>query len=315
MDSLLKKSKKLVDSLITIPSSSKIPRSRFLSLNEGLTLNTRIIIDGKVLPAASKFEINLCVHPSAGYALLNSRKGKVWDQEERTSRGRLPRPLLQNQNFTICIEAERTQFRIDVNGNEFVTFLHRNDFTEVGLLSFNGDFDVENIQIQQPQVIVSAPNAEDNNDHIITDLKWPKLPLLLPIKSGLQIGMSILIDGRILGNRFDLSFYQGSNPYDDPNANVPFHMEVYMDSKTIVRNSNEKKQWQQPEKELTHFPFFGHSAFRMLIRVESNRFQTIVGGRYIFDFYHRIGAISTIDHLCLHGNVEIHSLMITVPPL
>ncbi|KPM05953.1 Galectin-like protein 3 [Sarcoptes scabiei] len=232
MDSLLKKSKKLVDSLITIPSSS-------------LTLNTRIIIDGKInlwcgsvvnddLLTKANIALHLSVHPSAGYALLNSRKGKVWDQEERTSRGHL---------------------------------------------------------------------------------KWPKLPLLLPIKSGLQIGMSILIDGRILGNRFDLSFYQGSNPYDDPNANVPFHMEVYMDSKTIVRNSNEKKQWQQPEKELTHFPFFGHSAFRMLIRVESNRFQTIVGGRYIFDFYHRIGAISTIDHLCLHGNVEIHSLMITVPPL
>lgn len=259
--------------------------------------------------------LHFAVHPSAGYALLNSRSGKTWGQEERTSRGRLPKPLLQNQNFKICIEAERNQFRIDINDNEFIAFIHRHPFENVGLLSYDGDFEVENIQLQPPPVVVSAPPPPDGNDHVVTDLKWPKLPLLLPVKSGLQIGMIISINGRIIGNRFDLSFYQGSNPYEDPNANVPFHMEVYMDSKTIVRNSNQNKQWCQPEKELSHFPFFGLSAFEMQIRIEGNRYQVMVGNRFVFDFYHRISAISTIDHICIHGGVEIHSLMIILPPL
>lgn len=257
--------------------------------------------------------MHFCVHSSAGYALLNSRTGKIWGQEERTARGRLPRPLLQNQNFRLCIDAEPTQYRIDVNDNEFVTFIHRHSFESVGLLSYDGDFEVENIFIQPPPAMVSAPLAEDS--HVVKDLKWPKLPLLLPIKSGLQVGMIFAIDGRVTGNRFDISFYQGSNPYEDHNANVPFHMEIYMDSKAIVRNSNQLKQWCQPEKELTHFPFFGHSAFNMQIRVEGNRYQVIVGGRYVFDFYHRISALTTINHLCIHGGVEIHSLIITIPPL
>ncbi|KAH9418460.1 galectin-4-like [Dermatophagoides pteronyssinus] len=332
MDSILKKSKKLIDSVVTLPAN-KNSKSRYLSLNEGLTQNTRIWIEGKVNPAASRFEINLwcasvvsedlvkngdiamhfCVHPSAGYALLNSRTGKTWGQEERTPRGRLPRPLLQNQNFRLCIEAEPKQYRIDVNDNEFVTFIHRHPFESVGLLSYEGDFEVENIFIQPPPAMVSHPLAEDS--HIVNDLKWPKLPLLLPINSGLQIGMIFTIDGRVTGNRFDISLYQGSNPYEDPNANVPFHMEIYMDSKAILRNSYQQKQWCQPEKELTHFPFFGHSAFNLQIRVEGNRYQVSVGGRYVYDFYHRISALSTINHLCIHGGVEIHSLIITIPPL
>lgn len=334
MDSIIQKSKKLIDSVVTFPSSSSRNQSRFLTINNGLTLNTRVIIEGKVYPAASKYEINLwcgstvnedlvknanialhfSAHPSASYAILNSRTGKTWGAEERTARGRLPRPLLQNQTFKLCIEAEKNQFRIDLNDNQFLTFIYRHPFETVGLLSYEGDFDVENIFIQPPAVKMTAPLLEDSNDHVIKDIKWPKLPLLLPIKSGLKAGIVFYIDGRVIGNRFDISFYQGPNPYEDPNANVPFHMEVYMDTKSIVRNSFQQGKWCQVEKELTHFPFFG-SPFNMQIKVEANRFQLVAGGRYVFDFYHRISAISTIDHFCIHGGVEIHSLTITEDPL
>lgn len=267
--------------------------------------------------------MHMAIIPSGGYALLNSRTGKTWNKEERTPRGRLPAPLLQNQSFKMVIEVERNQYRVDVNGHQFVTFLHRHALESVGLLSYEGDFDVDNVQIQPPpQQAMEAmypfggpTSSYENNDHVLFDMKFPRLPMLLPLKPGLSPGMLISIDGRITGNRFDISLYQGSNPYGDPSSDVAFHLEVYMKEMLIVRNSNQNNQWLQPEKEVTHFPFFGQSQFQMAIRVEANRFQVSVSGRYVFDFYHRVGPLHSIDHLCIHGAVEVSSLLITVPPL
>lgn len=350
-------------------SSRNNHKTRYLSLNEGLQLGSTIIVKGRVFPAASKFEINLlcgsvvsdelikggsialhlAVIPSGGYALLNSRTGKTWNKEERTPRGRLPPPLLQNRSFSMAIEVERQQYRVDVNGHQFTTFLHREPFESVGLLSYEGDFEVENVQIQPPSSAVTASgpvfplgpqqsssssnvlsNQFEDVDHLIADRKFPRLPLLLPIKAGLVPGMIIAIDGQLTGNRFDLSLYQGSNPYGgsssgggagssgggSSNDAVPFHMEVYLKEMTIIRNSYQAGAWQSPEKELTHFPFFGlGTAFRLVVRVEANRYQVSVGGRYLFDFYHRVTPLASVDHLCVHGALEVSSLQIAVPPL
>ena len=262
--------------------------------------------------------MHFSVNPGSGQALLNSRTGKTWNTEERTSRGILPRPLLQNQEFKICIEVQPNQYQISVNNRDFLKFLHRHPYESVGLLSYEGDFEISNVQIQpyvSPDVPYIEPALLANNDHIINDLKFPRLPLLLPIKNGLTIGMMIHIDGRLTGNRFDVSFYQGSDPYGDPNSNVAFHMEVYLSERSIIRNSNQNKEWRTPESEMTHFPFFGHSIFSMIIRVESNRYQVIVGGHYVFDFKHRITLLDTIDHLGIHGSVELTNVTISVPPL
>lgn len=262
--------------------------------------------------------LHFSVTPSGGYAVLNTRTGKLWNKEERTPRGRLPLPLLQKQSFQIVIQVERNQYRIDVNGIQFVTFIHRHNYETVGLLSYEGDFDVTNVQIRPPPISLQFPqqtNCYESADHVLHDIKFPRLPMLLPIKGGLKAGMVIQIDGQIIGNRFDVSLYQGSNPYDDPNNDVAFHMETYMNEMTIVRNSNQNNQWQMAERDLTHFPFFGQSSFTISIRVEANRYQANVGGRYVFDFYHRIVPLNTVDHLCVHGSIEISSLVITEPPL
>lgn len=277
----------------------------------------------------------MSIIPSGGYALLNSRTGKTWNKEERTPRGRLPRPLLQNSSFSLVIEVEKNGYRIDVSGHPFTTFLHRLPFDSVGLLSYEGDFEVDNVQIQPPPTevasIASAPafplgpqpsssfagnNNFENVDHLLVDRKFPRLPLLLPIKGGLVPGMMLTLDGQLTGNRFDISLYQGSNPYGDPNSDVAFHMEVYLKEMAIVRNSHQSGGWQTAEKELTHFPFFGlGAAFTLVLRVEANRYQVSVGGRYLFDFYHRVGPLNSIDHLCIHGSAEITSLTLSVPPL
>lgn len=265
--------------------------------------------------------MHLVINPPSGQAILNSRSGRSWASEERTTRGMLPPPLLQNQEFKLCIEVQPSQYQVNVNEKDFLKFIHRHPFETVGLLSYEGDFEVTRVEIvpyvapSLSSMIPLCPNPSANNDHIICDVKLPHLPLLLPIKPGLCPGMFITIDGRISGNRFDISLYQGSNPYGDPRASVAFHMEIYMDSRSIVRNSNENNEWKEAETDITHFPFFGQSAFNLVIRVEGNRYQVMVGGHYIFDFKHRINLLSSIDHLCLHGSVDISSITVSVPPL
>lgn len=332
----------LISTFITALTLLPFPSRFEINLLCGSVVSDELIKGGSIA-------LHLAVIPSGGYALLNSRTGKTWNKEERTPRGRLPPPLLQNRSFSMAIEVERQQYRVDVNGHQFTTFLHREPFESVGLLSYEGDFEVENVQIQPPSSAVTASgpvfplgpqqsssssnvlsNQFEDVDHLIADRKFPRLPLLLPIKAGLVPGMIIAIDGQLTGNRFDLSLYQGSNPYGgsssgggagssgggSSNDAVPFHMEVYLKEMTIIRNSYQAGAWQSPEKELTHFPFFGlGTAFRLVVRVEANRYQVSVGGRYLFDFYHRVTPLASVDHLCVHGALEVSSLQIAVPPL
>lgn len=272
--------------------------------------------------------MHFSVNPSGGYALVNSRINKIWGREERTARGRLPRPLLQNQKFHLTITVDQNCYQIEINDRQFISFPHRMPFNSTGLVSYEGDASVDNIEIQRPvtmdqmtplPALVPPPQTDpyDNvsSDHVLYHISYPRLPFLLPIKTGLQPGMIVNITARTVDNRFDLGLFQGSNPYEDPNSDVAFHMEAYIKEMSIIRNSHQSNQWRSPERYLEHFPFFVNSDFKLIIRVESNRFLISVNGKHLFDFYHRVLPLNSIDHFCIHGGLQISSICVTNPPL
>jgi len=202
-------------------------------------------------------------------------------------------------------------------------------FNSIGLVTYEGDANIDNIEIQRPvtmdpipplPALVPPPYTADpyenvSSDHVLYHITYPRLPYLLPIKCGLGPGMIVNIKARTLENRFDLGLYQGSNPYEDPNSDVAFHMEVYIKEMSIVRNSHQANQWRNAERYLEHFPFFINSDFNMILRVESNRYMVSVNGKHLFDFYHRVLPLNTIDYLCIHGGLEISSICVMNPPL
>ena len=274
----------------------------------------------------------MVINPAGGYATLSSRTNKNWSEEERTQRGRLPLPLLQTRQFRMEIIVEPTQYRIEVNGVLFVNYLHRQKLENVRLLSYEGDFELLELFVQPPpspagiqahllpsssgQPSTSTLPEQQFTDDCVASLTFPKLPLLVPIKGGLRVGTNLNVQAKLVGNRFDISFYQGTNPYDDPDGIVAFHLEVYLEEKTIVRNSFRNGKWQKEERgDLQFFPFFGHNQFSMQIFVEGNRFKVGVDGRHIFDFYHRTTPISNVDHLGVHGHLQIQQLQLSHPPL
>lgn len=349
MVSLIPKS--IISSFFDHSSSKATISANYYQINDGLHSNSKIVISGQIRPAAQRFEVNLicgkivtkelikygdialqfCVNPSGGYALVNSRLNKIWGKEERTPRGRLPRPLLQNQKFLLTISLDTTCFHILVNERPFITFAHKMPFTTIGLVSCDGEATIDNLEIltpvamdqlspmaplvPPPQAVCADPVSDSGTDHVLYNIAYPRLPLLQPIKCGLHPGMVIAITGQTLDNRFDLGLYQGANPYEDPVANVAFHMEVYIKEMSVVRNSYQSNQWMQAERYLEGFPFAPNSNFRLKIKVESNRYVVSVNNRHLFDFYHRVLPLSTIDHLCIHGQVMIQTITVMNPPL
>lgn len=270
--------------------------------------------------------LHFSVCPSGGYALVNTKMNKVWGKEERSPRGRLPRPLLQNQRFKLTIILESTCFNIEINDRQFMTLQHRMSFTQIGLISYFGEATIDNLEVQKPYNLpapllpcndqpsgLNEPNS--SSDLVLYNLSCPKLPHLQNIKSGLRPGMLIIINGIPKENRFDISLFQGPNPYDCPNSDAAFHMEVYIQEKLIIRNSNQGNIWRNQERQTDHFPFLNNINFRLVIRIESNRYLVTVNEQHLFDFYHRVLPLSSIDHLVVHGGIEVKSITIIDSPL
>ena len=350
MVSLIPKS--FISNFFDSSSAKTSVSANYYQINDGLHQNSKIVISGQIRPAAQRFEVNLIcgktvtkelikygdialqfsVNPSGGYASLNSRLNKIWGKEDRTARGRLPRPLLQNQKFTLTITVDNTCFQIQVNDRPFLSFAHRMPFNSIGLVKCDGDATIANLEIQtqvtldqmQPmpallpppyQASAAEPDNDFGFDHVLYNITYPPLPCLQSIKCGLQPGMIITITARILDNRFDLGLYQGSNPYEDPVNDVAFHMEVYVKEMSIVRNSYQSNKWMQMERYLEGFPFVPNSNFKLTIRIESNRYMVSANNRHLFDFYHRVLPLNTIDYLCIHGGLEIQTITVMNPPL
>lgn len=267
--------------------------------------------------------LHISIHPSGCYSVINWRINRVWGREDRTPRGRLPRPLLQNQKFRLSIVVDESCFNVEINDRHFVSLQHRVPFNQIGLVNYSGDASIDNVEVVKSAPppyamppLLPAPSEgqfDTSTDRVLYNVPYPRLPLLQPIKCGLHPGMTITITARTRDNRFDVGLYQGPNPYEDPSSDVALHMEVYIKEMCVLRNSHQVGQWRNSEKHLEQFPFFVNVEFRMIIRVESNRYMVSVNGRHLFDFYHRVLPLNTIDHLCIHGGLEIMSVCIMSP--
>lgn len=207
-------------------------------------------------------------------------------------------------------------FNIYVNDHFFLPFAHRLPFNTSGLVTYTGDAGISFIDATFPAPAASAPPSSPpppvDTRNAIYEVKNAKLPFLQPIKGACEPGTWFLIGAKMIDNRFDISLYQGPDPYENSRTNVAFHMEVYLNEKQIVRNSYQNGQWQREEREacLNGFPFFLNYDFNLILRVESNRYSIIVNDKHLFDFHHRVLPLSTVNHLHIHGGLQVTNVAI-----
>lgn len=129
------------------------------------------------------------------------------------------------------------------------------------------------------------------------------VPFCGSIKSGMRPGKKITIMGIVdpEPDSFDISLTCGC---DD----VALELSARFDDKQLMRNAHVAGSWGEEETAIPFFPFIPDQPFRMEIHCEHQRFRVIVDGQPIFDFYHRVQSLLTIDTIQINGSLTITKL-------
>jgi len=138
----------------TVPFTSVIPG--------GLQLSKIISITGKPLSTAKRFTINIVCEPSGDIALhfdvrlrygehvnkvvRSSRINGQWGVEEtRVSYF----PFAPNQKFEMMVLAGQNSFKVEINNQNFVEFVHRlKPLTRITHISVTGDVRLSQVRFQ-----------------------------------------------------------------------------------------------------------------------------------------------------------------------
>jgi hypothetical protein len=313
----------------TIPYWGTIPGA-------GLEIGSLVVITGRVLPNAKRFEANfavgglitmdvikradLALHFNVRFdqacVVRNSRQKGVWGPEERKVDGHAV-PFVQGKVFTLMFLVEQTEIKVAVDGKHFVSFKHRLPFTSVKIFNFEGDIEVEKIEYKREPRYSGGGDASSFHPPIglgipgSTPIFNPPLPLNHPIPGGVRPGMMIYFSGKPSVNfhRFNIDLVKsGGRGQNITNADVALHFNPRFEERLVVRNSFANGQWGDEERSSTHFPFAPGVNFDMIIRVEGNRFLIAINGQHYTEMYHRILPLNTIDYLRVEGDLCLASI-------
>ncbi|KAG5266571.1 hypothetical protein AALO_G00233640 [Alosa alosa] len=66
--------------------------------------------------------------------------------------------------------------------------------------------------------------------------------------------------------------------------------------------------WSEEEVSIPYFPFIQDQPFRIEIHCEHQRFRIFVDGHQLFDFYHKVKSLLSIDMIRIDGSLQITKL-------
>ncbi|XP_049325584.1 galectin-related protein isoform X1 [Astyanax mexicanus] len=129
------------------------------------------------------------------------------------------------------------------------------------------------------------------------------VPFCGSIKGGMRPGKKITITGIVEPepDSFDISLTCGC---DD----VALELSAKFEDKQLMRNAHVGGSWGEEETAIPFFPFIPDQPFRIEIHCEHQSFRVIVDGQPIFDFYHRVKSLLTIDTIQINGSLTITKL-------
>ncbi|XP_051831346.1 galectin-related protein [Antechinus flavipes] len=143
-----------------------------------------------------------------------------------------------------------------------------------------------------------------------TDVYFPRLivPFCGHIKGGMRPGKKILVMGIVDLNpqSFEISLTCGDSK--DPPADVAIELKAVFTDKQLLRNSCIAGERGEEQSAIPYFPFIPDQPFRVEILCEHPRFRVFVDGHQLFDFYHRIETLSSIDTIKINGDLQITKL-------
>ncbi|CAN2391218.1 carbohydrate binding [Pristimantis euphronides] len=121
-------------------------------------------------------------------------------------------------------------------------------------------------------------------------------------------GKKIVIMGIFNENpeSFDLQLTCGDSK--DPPGDVAMELKAEFSDKQLLRNSCVSGKWGEEESSIPYFPFIPDQPFKIEIFCEHPRFRVLIEGFQLFDFYHRVKLLSSIDTVKITGDLQLTKL-------
>ncbi|TSK18079.1 Galectin-related protein [Bagarius yarrelli] len=129
------------------------------------------------------------------------------------------------------------------------------------------------------------------------------VPFCGSIRGGMRPGKKVTIMGIVAPepDEFDISLTCGC---DD----VALEISARFEDRQLLRNAHVAGAWGEEEAAIPFFPFLAGQPFRLEIHCEHQRFRVFVDGQPLFDFYHRVRLLMSIDTIQINGCLSITKL-------
>ncbi|XP_035889262.1 galectin-9-like isoform X8 [Phyllostomus discolor] len=220
-----------------------------------------------------------------GYVVCNTKQKGSWGTEER----KMQMPFQRGNPFQLCFLVQSKEFQVMVNGNFFTQYSHRVPFHKVDAMSVTGTVGLTNISFQNP---------------VIPPVMYPSptypIPYFTAIPGGVFPSKSITVSGTVLpsAQRFHINLRSGTD--------IAFHLNPRFNENAVVRNTQINGSWGPEERGLPQaMPFSRGQAFLVWIMCEGHCFKVAVNGQHLFDYYHRLKNLPSINNLEVGGDLQL----------
>ncbi|CAG6016480.1 unnamed protein product [Menidia menidia] len=99
-----------------------------------------------------------------------------------------------------------------------------------------------------------------------------------------------------------------SEKEDPPAHDVALKLSARFGDRQFLRSARISGKWTEEEASTVYFPFIPDQPFRIEIHCEHQRFRIFVDGHQLFDFYHKVKSLPSIDTVRIQGDLQITKL-------
>ncbi|CAL8254137.1 unnamed protein product [Lota lota] len=133
------------------------------------------------------------------------------------------------------------------------------------------------------------------------------------IRGGMRPGKKIIVMGIVdlEPDSFDISLACecGLKQEEEESQNdMALKLTARFSDRQFLRHARVSGSWTEEEASTDYFPFIPNQPFRIEIHCEHQRFRIFVDGHQLFDFYHKVTSLSSIDTVRIDGALQITKL-------
>ncbi|XP_028845312.1 lectin, galactoside-binding-like b [Denticeps clupeoides] len=131
------------------------------------------------------------------------------------------------------------------------------------------------------------------------------------IRDGMRPGKKIIVMGIVDSDprSFDVSLTCGrGKDGEEPKNDIALKLTARFADRQFLRSARVSGKWSEEEAAIAYFPFIQDQPFRIEIHCEHQRFRIFVDGHQLFDFYHKVKSLLSIDVIRIDGSLQITKL-------